>query len=148
VPAAEIDGNGFRVHVMDADGSNDRRLEASVESDDEWGALWAPDGASLAFQALDADPGARNQIGRPAVDIAVATVDGDASTIERLGPVAYLDTPRGPNRTSFGWAPDGSTVLAAESEVATMTFGLDTEVPTMLPWHADGVPSWQPIVGG
>jgi Tol biopolymer transport system component len=145
VPAAHLDGNGFRVHVMDADGANDRRLEASPESDDEWGALFAPDGRSVAFQALDADIAARNQMGRLALDIAVAALDGDATTIERLGPVAYLDHPGGPNQTSFGWAPDGSTVLAAESGVKTMTFDLATRVPTTLPWHADGVPTWQPV---
>jgi Tol biopolymer transport system component len=146
VPAAELDGNGFRVHVMHADGSNDQLIEASPESDDEWGALWAPDGRSLAFQALDADPGARNEGGLPALDVAVVTVDGDATTIERLGPVAYLQSPRDAKRTSFGWAPDASTVLAAQSGAGTMTFDLDTGAPTMLSWHADGVPSWQPVI--
>jgi Tol biopolymer transport system component len=145
VPAAHIDGNGFRVHVMDADGSDPRRLEASVESDDEWGPLWAPDGRSLAFQALDADTAARNQMGRLALDIAVATMDDDAATVERLGPVAYLDYPGFPNQTVFGWAPDSSSVLAAESGVAAMTFDLGTGAVTALPWHADGVPSWQPL---
>jgi hypothetical protein len=131
---------------MDADGTDDHVIEASPESDDEWGALWAPDGASLAFQTIDADPDARNEVGRRAIDIAVATGDGQATTIERLGPVGYLDTPISPNRTSFGWAPDASTVLAAQSGMEAMTFDLDTEASMTLPWHADGVPSWQPVV--
>jgi Tol biopolymer transport system component len=148
VAAAEIDGNGFRVHVMDADGTDDRVIEASSESDDEWGALWAPDGASLAFQTIDADPGARKALTRRAVDVAVATVDGGPTSIERLGPVGYNETPMGPYRTSFAWAPDASTMLAAQSGMEAMTFDLDTGAPTVLPWHADGVPSWQPSTGG
>ncbi|MET0772087.1 MAG: hypothetical protein ABWZ82_03300 [Candidatus Limnocylindrales bacterium] len=147
VPGAGIDGNGYRVHVMDADGTNDHVIEASPESDDEWGALWAPDGRSLAFQTLDADPDAQDEMGRYALEVAVATTDGDAATIRRLGPVTYRRVPYSPNRTSFGWAPDSSTIVAADPKVATMTLDLGTGAPTMLPWHSDGVPAWQPLVG-
>jgi hypothetical protein len=147
VPAAGIDGNGFRVHVMNADGSNDRRIEASAESDDEWGATWAPDGRALGFQTIDADADARNDAGLLAVDVAVATMDGDATAIQRLGPVTYRRTPHEPHWTGVSWAPDSSTVLASEPEVAAMTFDFDTEAPTVLPWHTDGLPSWQPLVG-
>ncbi|MFW6116209.1 MAG: TolB family protein, partial [bacterium] len=44
--SSDRDGN-YEIYVMNADGSDQRRLTSSPGTD--WGATWSPDGARIAF---------------------------------------------------------------------------------------------------
>jgi dipeptidyl aminopeptidase/acylaminoacyl peptidase len=144
VPAAELDGNGWRLYVMNADGTEDRRLEVSPESDDEWLPSWSPDGTRIGLQVLDADVTQRKDLGRRANHVAIVSPDGSADS-HLFGPIAYQTNPGDPNAVAFLWSPDSTTILAAESGQPSTLIDVTTGASTTLPWAATDGWSWQPL---
>jgi Tol biopolymer transport system component len=80
-----------RVYVMNADGSNIRRL---TDGADDWGATWSPDGNSIAYKSAFGPPGSPEQI-------MVMAADGRARRQVTSGPGGH---------TGPSWSPDGSHI--------------------------------------
>ena len=123
------------IYVVDADGSNLRRLSDRPGSDFA-GLSWSPDGRSLAFDGTS-DGSPLPSLGNlyPSLDIFVIGADG---TGERNLTKTQSATEREP-----GWSPDGSRLAY---------FGpLGDELPQGWPITvvrvADGVPVGQPVRG-
>lgn len=146
VPAADLDGNGWRLYVMNADGTDGGRLEVSPESDDEWLPSWSPDGRHIGIQVLDADASERDTVGRRANHVAVVSPDGNEEP-RLLGPIAYQFNPGNPNATDFLWSPDSTRMLVSEAGKPAALFEVVTGARTELPWEATDGWSWQPVVG-
>jgi Tol biopolymer transport system component len=144
VPAAELDGNGWRLYVINADGTDDHRLEVSPESDDEWLPSWSPDGTRIGLQVLDADVTQRKDLSRRANHVATVSPDGKADP-QLFGPIAYQTNPGNPKAVEFLWSPDSTTILAAESGQPSTLFDVATGASTTLPWAATDGWSWQPL---
>ena len=79
---------GFHLHVMDADGGNQRMLLSSINTTEE-SPLWSPDGRRIAFVARDPD---RAYI--------VYTIEADGSRLAKLGAAASRPA----------WSPDGKRI--------------------------------------
>lgn len=144
IPAADLDGNGWRLYVMNRDGTDDRRVEVSPESDDEWLPSWSPDGRHIGLQVLDADPTVR-QSGRRAAHVAIVSPDGTEQP-SLLGPIAFLNNPGDPNATDFLWSPDSTRMLVSEAGQRTELRDVAALTATVLSWEATGGWSWQPVV--
>ena len=84
----DADGLNSEIYVMDADGSNKKRLTQHVE--DDWVPTWSPDSQSIAFLS------ARNS------SIAIYIMDADGSNKKRLTQ----------NNRSLdpAWSPDGTRI--------------------------------------
>ena len=80
--------------VMNADGSNARRVAAKATSG---GLAWSPNGRRIAFRRYDGQLG----IGRGNSDLFVVNADG--SGLRRL-------TRHAENMRWFAWSPDGRTI--------------------------------------
>lgn len=91
------DQPAHRVHVVNADGSDDRVMPSGVDAD-ESSAAWSPDGERLAV------------VRREGADWSIAIVRADAgSTGMDVGPSW---TEQGGDGISVQWSPDGSSLLA------------------------------------
>jgi hypothetical protein len=109
-------GHGpFGLWVMDADGSDPRRIAGSDDFD-VLSPTWSPDGSRIAFVGFD-DGAATLE------DIFSVTLDGDGLT--RL-----TDTP-GTRELSPAWSPDGRTIAFVRS-------GGDVEGSEIWTIHPDG----------
>ena len=85
----------FEIHVMDADGSNVRRLTTSPG--DDWQPSWSPDGKEIVFASV--------RDGNWEIHV----MDADGSNVRRLTARSGVDwTPE--------WSPDGKQIAFASNE--------------------------------
>lgn len=90
------DGQGSRVWVMDADGSNPRELVSGAHAGTDWEPVYSPDGAQIAFT--------RDIEGPQGVTSAIHIVSSDGTGVRAVTPFAdYVEHPR--------WSPDGQTII-------------------------------------
>ena len=116
-PADLDDKNGFHIYVMDADGSNSRRLTDASGWDGV--PFWSPDGESIAFTS--------NRMKEAQFDIYVMDIDG--GNLRRLTDAASSD---------FGmdWVPPGLSVLPIGKQF-TMWGRLKGDLHNVAPDAAD-----------
>jgi TolB protein len=93
-------GRAKKIHIMNADGSGDRRLlESSPTEVDEIAPTWSPDGLEIAFGS--------NRRGR--FEIWVADIDGD--DLHRITEAYYDDHLQADIEQKVpAWSPDGSLI--------------------------------------
>jgi Tol biopolymer transport system component len=130
----------FRVHVVNADGSNDRELPGpqDVRTNEAWPA-YSPDGTQLLVQHFIFPTGQDTKDG--AGWIAVLPADGSAHGRD-IG--VRIDDTKNPDVWK-DWSPDGKAVLEVVGE--TLRAYLVDPVngtATELPW-ADDLPAWQRV---
>lgn len=130
----------FRVHVMNADGSNDHELPGPADArvNEAW-PLFSPDGTHLLVQhfVFPTEQDARNGSG----SIAILPADGSAPGRE-FG--ARNDATSNPDIWK-GWSPDGRSVIQMVAETMK-AYLVDpaTGMMTELPWATD-MPDWQRV---
>jgi Tol biopolymer transport system component len=129
----------FRVHIVNADGTNDRALPgpADPRTNEAW-PVFSPDGTQLLVQRFRfPTDGAKD--GRGA--IAVLPVDGSAPARE----IGYRKEQTDNPDTGKDWSPDGKHVLQIVDQTLT-TYLVDpvTGSATLLSWP-DDMPSWQRV---
>jgi dipeptidyl aminopeptidase/acylaminoacyl peptidase len=139
----------LRLHLMDADGSNLRRLATPF-----FIGSWSPDGTTIAFEKphptvtgadaviaiVDVETGSERVLeGTSAVvkKILEPTTDPDLYWLGSGTHFAYA---------SWSWTPDGRGIVILE-RFGTRPFVVDIETGdvTELPWESDSVVSWQRV---
>jgi TolB protein len=95
-----IRGQGVRVYLMNADGSNQRRLTAGLDNEER--PAWSPDGRSLAFQS--------STRGSDSTQAFINLFDVQSGTSRRLGVHTTVQLDETPS-----WFPDGKR-LAIQSD--------------------------------
>lgn len=128
----------FRVHVVNADGTNDRELPGPKEDrvNEAW-PVYSPDGKQLLVQHFTFASGDTAKDGSGS--IAVLPADGSAPARE-FG--VRRDDTSNPDLWK-AWSPDGKSVIMMAAETMT-AYLVDPATGTMteLPW-ADDMPDWQ-----
>jgi Tol biopolymer transport system component len=130
----------FRVHIVNADGTNDRALPGPPDPriNEGW-PIFSPDGTQLLVQHFRFPTGEDTRDG--AGSIAVMPADGSAPAREIGIRVEGTNNPD----TWKDWSPDGGFVLQMVDETGTAYLvDPDTGAATELPW-ADDIPVWQRI---
>ena len=114
--ASNRDGGGieYDIYVMDADGSNVRRLTTAASLDAA--PTWSPDGGRIAFES---DRDANREI---------YVMDADGGNQTRLTDAPALDA-------SADWSPDGTRIVWTK---ATYDAGTNTSVVELYTMGADG----------
>lgn len=97
----------FHAYLVNADGTNLRRLTPTAEDANDGMPIWSPDGRSIAMQRWYSRPDGVDV--RPITIIDVAT--GTAREVGDVSRNGYL---------SFGWSPDGRSVLAVPNATNEM----------------------------
>lgn len=121
-------GPDTRNHVMDADGTDDRIIEYSPESDYEDGMWFSPDGRRMSMVIRKGDYH----------QIAIMTLDGTA-------PAVATEPELDPNAMPAWWSPDGTQILAVRIEDGiSYLIDPDTGEKVRQPWSANWA-DWQPI---
>ncbi len=92
--SARDDERNLQLYIMDADGSNQRRLFSDVLSWDNWSPDWSPDGQTIAFQS-------NRDVIQNGFDLYTVNIDG---TNERP-----LFVGKG-NQYHPDWSPDGKAI--------------------------------------
>ncbi len=107
--ASDLHGGGQadqEVYVMDADGSNMRRLTHTPgEGTSSWAADWSPDGEQIVFKSNRDGSG----LGWDGEELYVMAADG--SNVRRLTRSGYNGTP--------AWSPDGSRIAFMSNRHST-----------------------------
>lgn len=130
VPGA-LDGRRFQVHVVNADGTNDRVVSVSPVHVEEAWPEWSPDGTQLAIQ--------RWHWHGDGV-LAVIPADGRGPGIE-VGKRTPFEANMGWNVT---WSPDGTRILAFWDEAAgVVSVDARTGEYETPPWTTTDLPAWQ-----
>lgn len=128
-PSRCYGGPMTRNHVMHADGTGNRLVELSPESDYEDGGQFSPDGTRLLMGVRKGD---RTQV-------AFITLDGSR-------PPVTTELAVDPGGTQASWSPDGTQVLALRWADGTGSLiDQDTGATTVLPWLG-GAFDWQPVL--
>ncbi len=124
-----------RVHVMSADGTNDRLLPIPAEAFWENGLAWSNDGTRLfGVRGYTGDfDGAR---------YVVVPADGSGFGVEIASP-GFVDC-----CSRWEWAPDDSMILGAHVDAADRAMAqviVDPVAGTSIsvPWGASSQPTWQ-----
>jgi WD40 repeat protein len=128
---AAPDHNGWRVHVMNADGTDDRTLTFDPMSDDEFRPVWSADSTQLLYPRVNAD----------ALTLVLAPADGSAPGL-LTDPIA--GDPVGD--WSFTWSPDETRIVGADHDrgsVVHIDAATGTATPTV--WRITGGEDWQPL---
>jgi hypothetical protein len=92
------EGDGYAIYVMNADGSDLRRVVPSSPS--AWGPVWSPDGTTLAFSA---GSGQKREI---------YTIAADGTNPRQL-------TANAADVTGLAWSPDGTRIAFASTHEGT-----------------------------
>lgn len=94
-------GRATGIWVMDADGSNERRIHFDPSLVDQW-PVWSPDGKQLAFVAGEACT-----VCSIAMPVALNVMKADGSSLRKIADVGGYDRP--------AWSSDGQTIIFAGS---------------------------------
>ena len=123
----------MRMHVIDADGSNDRVIHWSNATFEGW-PIWLLDSKRLVMQRAFPKPDEYLHFGYPFV---VVNADGTGEAREIGPPVA------GQNAEL---SPDGRFLLQFRSEGETQTvIDVETGAYHTVPWQSNSYPSWQRV---
>ena len=126
-------GPDTRNHIVAADGSGDRVVEYSADSDYEDDASWSPDGTRLSMVTRSGD----------VHHLVIASSDGSADMV-----ASSPQTDRAALWT--GWAPDGKSILMirdSDGVRAQLAMLVDarTGETTPAPWLGGTHFDWQPV---
>jgi dipeptidyl aminopeptidase/acylaminoacyl peptidase len=141
VAASErMDGSGGRLYVMNADGTDLRRLstfESPVGLVHEEHAAWSPDGTQIAFlRWINSQDGTDV---RPVTIVDVAS--GDEREVGDVNVNGYA---------GWGWSPDGRSIVEVPSEPSpdanrVLLVDARTGAVTRTGWAAESAASWQRV---
>jgi Tol biopolymer transport system component len=127
-----LDGfNRYRTHIVGADGSGDRVIDAPEDISDVW-PVWSPDGRFIHFERVRGE-----YLGQGAdVWLAIAAAEGPG-----LVEITEVSDPSGLEAI---WAPDGTRLLARYATLGT-TYEIDSVDGTAraLSWTTSRDFSWQ-----
>ncbi|HXJ29588.1 MAG TPA: hypothetical protein VNG35_03055 [Gemmatimonadales bacterium] len=114
-----IRGQGVRVYLMNADGSNQRRLTAGLDNEER--PAWAPGGRSLAFQS--------STRGSDSTQAYIYLVDVPSGRSRRLGVHNKVQLDETPS-----WFPDGKRLaIQSDRDGDWAVYVVDTEGTTAAP---------------
>jgi Tol biopolymer transport system component len=141
-PATIGDGEQYRIHVAQADGTDIRRVSTTdgilVESD----LRWSPDGSRIAFNRWAKQPNGAWLV-RP---IGVVTVASREAA--ELGNVGVSEG------TLLEWSPDGGYIIGVPGQLAghgstataePVVIDVTTGIESRLPWTVRTNVSWQRV---
>lgn len=116
-----------RVYVMDADGTNRRRLTQSA-GEEEFRPAWSPDGRSIAFTS--------NRDGE--WQIYVMNADGEKTSLTKLTAI-----PGGAQRPA--WSPDGKKIaFDSNGDIWVMKADGGQQLALTQDGNGNGYPAWSP----
>jgi dipeptidyl aminopeptidase/acylaminoacyl peptidase len=141
---------GSGIFVMDADGSDLRRVVGNGWDRHQW----SPDASKLAYDRESNDPD------QPPTGVIVIT--DLASGAERVLEATRAAQKNGARfdtvtdnmghtwyHEGWSWAPDGRSLLVLENHrTRPWVVDIETDTVTKLPWLADSMPSWQRVTTG
>ena len=123
--------NRYRTHIVNADGTGDRLIEAPPDRSDVW-PVWSPDGRFIHFERVAGD-----YLG-PDAEVWLAIARADGTGLVEIGEVSE------PSGIEAIWSPDGTRLLAHYA-TGGGTFEIDPVEGTaqVLAWTTSGDLSWQ-----
>jgi Tol biopolymer transport system component len=128
---AAPDRNGWRVHVMRADGTDDRMLQFDPMSDDEFRPTWSADSRRLLYPRRDAG----------VITLVLAPADGSSP-----GTVTEAMTGDPAGDWSVSWSPDETLIVGADHDRGlTVLIDMATGRATPTDWGITGGADWQPL---
>lgn len=126
----------YRLHVMAADGTDDRVLTHDPRAWFEGWPVWSPDGTRIAIQRMFR--GVSGELSREVRPYAIIRADGTGEAIETGPPL-----PEGGGR--IDWSPDGTKLFMEPASGVSPPLILDPDGGpwTATSWSTTSIPSWQ-----